>query len=119
MVAATGILGFVPIMINQMNKKPPTQGVGVSGFRADVYASDEQKINYRWGDLIHLPPFQMFAAEISHRNSCDSLEWIKGFVRDRVSAVGEKNLFDDFSKWHRNKGYWKGEDVYGNLINED
>lgn len=110
-------------MINQMNetekKKPPAQGVGVSGFRADIYASDEKKNDYRWAVLIRLPPFQMFAAEISHRTSCDSLEWVEGFVRDRVGAVGEQNLFDDFSKWHRNKGYWKGEDVYGNPISEN
>lgn len=103
--------------INESSKvKPPTQGVGVSGFRADVYANDEQKMDYRWGDLIHLPPFQMFAAETFNRGHGDVFEWIKGFVTDQVNTIGQEALFKKYSDWHSAKGYWKAEDVYGALI---
>lgn len=103
-------------MEDKQKQKPPTQGVGVSGFRADVYASDEQKIDYRWNDLIHLPPFQMFSAESTNRGHGDVLEWIKGFVNDQVNTIGQEALLKKYSDWHSAKGYWKAEDIYGNLL---
>lgn len=103
------------------SQKPPTQGVGVSGFRADVYASDDQddqKVDYKWGILINLPPFQMYAIEVNKGDIGTVMEWIKGFVQDQVREIGEKTLFDNFSDWHTRKGYWKNEDVYGNLLDK-
>ena len=65
-------------------EKPPTQGVGVSGFKADVYAADEGKIN--WSLLMTLPKFQMYCVELSRRNHGEVELWIGGFVKDKLSA---------------------------------
>ena len=57
------------------NQKPPTQGVGVIGFKADVYAVDEVKID--WPLLMTLPKFQMYCVELSRRNHGEgrALDW--------------------------------------------
>ena len=44
-------------------QKPPTQSVGVAGFKADLYASDIKKID--WHLLIHLPKFQIYAVQMT------------------------------------------------------
>lgn len=120
MIAGVGILGYVQIMTDQINKatKPPTQGVGVAGFRADVYAADEKKIDYQWHHLIHFPPFQMFACEKMRLGFANTHEWIMGFVNDQINVVGQEEFFKNYSEWHDAKGYWKHEDVYGNLKEE-
>lgn len=97
--------------------KPPTQGVGVAGFKADLYASDQVQI--RWQELIHSPKYQMFALEHSQGKYGDVgnvMEWITGYVQDQVHSNGEQNFFDMYSKWHDEKGNWKNEDHYGVLI---
>lgn len=99
------------------NLKPPTQSVGVSGFKADLYASDQEKIH--WHILIHLPKFQMYVVQMtggSYGNCGNVMEWIMGYVQDRIQSYGERNFFDEFVKWHDEKGYWKNETVYGELI---
>lgn len=99
------------------NQKPPTQGVGVAGFKADLYAADEVKI--RWHDLIHIPKFQMYAVEMTGNKygTCGNImEWIIGYVQDRIHYIGEQHFFDEYAKWHDTKGYWKQEDYYGNLL---
>ncbi len=99
--------------------KPPTQAVGVAGFKADLYASDIKKID--WHILIHLPKFQMYVVQMtggSYGNCGNVMEWIMGYVQDRIRSYGEQNFFDEFVKWHDQKGYWKQEDVYGQLIGE-
>lgn len=93
--------------------KPPTQGVGVSGFQADVYAADEEKIN--WPLLMSLPKFQMYCVELSRRHHGEVELWIGGFLQDRLME-GEKAFFQAYSDWHSKKGYWKNETVYGELI---
>lgn len=96
--------------------KPPTQSVGVAGFKADLYASDIKKID--WHILIHLPKFQMYVVQMSGGSygTCGNvMEWIGGFVKGRISA-GEKDFFQQYCDWHDQKGYWKQEDYYGNLI---
>lgn len=98
------------------NPKPPTQSVGVSGFKADLYASDIKKID--WHILIHLPKFQMYAVQMtgtSYGQCGNVMEWIMDYVQDRIRSYGERNFFDEFVKWHDEKGYWISEDVYGNL----
>ena len=100
--------------------KPPTQAVGVAGFKADLYASDIKKID--WHILIHLPKFQMYAVEVAGRqygHVGNVMEWIVGWMQDCIQSNGEQWLFDAYSKWHNEKGYWKQEDVFGKLINED
>ena len=39
-----------------------------------------------------------------------------GYVQDRIRSYGEQNFFDEYVSWHDEKGYWKGEDVYGQLL---
>lgn len=94
-------------------EKPPTQGVGVKGFKADIYAVDEEKID--WPHLMAQPKFQMYCVELSRRNHGEVELWIVGFVQDKVIA-GEQIFFQEYCKWHDQKGYWKQEDYYGNLI---
>ena len=98
-------------------QKPPTQSVGVAGFKADLYASDIKKID--WHILIHLPKFQMYAVEVAgikYGHVGNVMEWIMGYVQDRIRSYGEQNFFDEYVSWHDEKGYWKGEDVYGQLL---
>ena len=93
--------------------KPPTQSVGVAGFKADLYASDIKKID--WHILIHLPKFQMFVIEQSRMSVSNVMEWITGYVQDRCYE-SSKPFFDQYCTWHDQKGYWKQEDCYGNLL---
>lgn len=101
------------------NPKPPTQSVGVVGFEADLYGCDEKPIE--WHLLVHLPKFQMYAVQMtggSYGNCGNVMEWIMGYVQDRIRSYGEQNFFDEYVNWHDQKGYWKQEDVYGQLIGE-
>ena len=98
------------------NQKPPTQSVGVSGFKADLYANDEQFID--WQKLIHLPKFQMFVIEQSRMSVSNVMEWITGYVQDRCYE-SPKAFFEQYDEWHKSKGYWGSEDLYGNLKGED
>ena len=97
--------------------KPPTQSVGVAGFKADLYASDIKKID--WHILIQLPKFQMYAVQMtggSYGNCGNVMEWIMGYVQDRIRSYGEQNFFDEYVNWHDAKGYWQNENVYGELV---
>ena len=96
------------------NQKPPTQSVGVEGFKADLYASDIKNID--WHILIHLPKFQMYAVEQTKLPSENVIEWIEGFVHEMVRAHGDETAFSMYVAWHDVKGYWKNETVYGELI---
>lgn len=100
-------------------EKPPTQGVGVSGFKADVYGVDEERI--RWDDLIHIPKFQTYAMETSkgrYGHYGNVMHWIKSFIQDQVHVQGELKLFEHYKNWHDQKGYWKNETLYGQLIGD-
>lgn len=102
------------------NQKPPTQSVGVEGFKADLYASDIKKID--WHILIHLPKFQMYAVEVAgtrYGQVGNVMEWIVGWMQDCIQSNGEQGLFDAYSNWHDVKGYWKQEDVYGVILNAE
>ena len=92
--------------------KPPTQGVGVTGFKADVYANDLKKID--WHILIHLPKFQMFCIEQSKHSVDNVMDWILGYVQDECYK-GDYLFFDRYVQWHDVKGYWRNESVYGEL----
>ena len=97
-------------------QKPPTQAVGVAGFKADLYASDIKKID--WHLLIHLPKFQMYAVQMtgtSYGHCGNVMEWIMGYVQERIHSYGEQNFFDEYANWYDEKRYWKNEDVYGQL----
>lgn len=94
-------------------EKPPTQGVGVQGFKADIYAVDEEKID--WSLLMTLPKFQMYCIELSRRHHGEVELWIGGFVKDKV-IEGEQTFFQQYCNWHDAKGYWKLEDYMGRLL---
>lgn len=96
-----------------MNKKPQTQGIGVQGFNADLYASDEKPI--RWDILIQLPKFQMFCVEQSKMPYDNVMDWIGSLVQHECSRMNPDNFLDQYVKWHDEKGYWVNEDVFGNL----
>lgn len=98
---------------NPIAVKPPTQGVGVVGFKADVYAVDEVKIN--WPLLMTLPKFQMYCVELSKRHHGEVEMWMTGFLKDQLMQ-GEKVFFQAYCDWHDAKGYWKQETPYGELI---
>ena len=97
--------------------KPPTQGIGVQGFKADLYASDIPRID--WHRLTNIPKFQMYATEHAGKTYGDVsnvMEWIVGYVQDQIHAGNEQQLFDAYTKWHDEKGYWNNETVYGVLV---
>ncbi|MGO1061787.1 hypothetical protein [Acinetobacter lwoffii] len=96
--------------------KPPTQGVGVTGFVADQYASDlPKKVYIRWDILEHLPKYQMFIVELSRFNIANVMEWCRGFTQDMVYKHTEDGFFKMYCDWHDKKGYWNNEDYYGGL----
>lgn len=99
--------------ITMTSKKPPTQGIGVQGFKADLYASDAKPI--RWDILIHLPKFQMFCVEQSKMPHDNVMDWIGSFVQHECSRMNPDNFLEHYVKWHDGKGYWANEDVFGNL----
>jgi len=100
--------------MSEIGSKPPTQSVSVAGFKADLYAADEVKID--WNTLLNIPKFQMYATEKTGRSIGNVMEWIVDFMHQEVNQRGEQVAFQDYSMWHDKKGYWKNEDVYGALI---
>lgn len=98
-----------------MNKPEPIR-IGVTGFKADVYASDEPKIN--WQALIPLPKFQQFCVEQSKLPYGTVMEWIVSYLQNAVHQHGEVAFFQHYQQWHDEKGYWHNETVYGQLIGE-
>ncbi|MFW2037442.1 hypothetical protein ACG92Y_02735 [Acinetobacter ursingii] len=106
--------------MTETKPKPPTQSVGVEGFKADVYANDVKNGDEKvvdWQKLIHLPKFQMFVIEQSRMSVSNVMEWIVGYVQDRCYE-SSKPFFDQYVNWHNEKGYWKNETVFGDLIEE-
>ena len=99
-------------MDNQV--KPPTQTVGVVGFKADIYAADEKKIN--WQKIIELPKFQMFAIERSGQNYSTVMQWIGDYVYAQLNAQGNEGFYAEYALWHDKKGFWVNETPDGELI---
>ncbi len=100
------------------NQKPPTQSVGVVGFKADLYASDEVKTqeNINWQRIIALPKFQQFAIERSGQSYATVMQWIGDYVYAQINALGQDGFFRLYEIWHDEKGYWKNETPDGELI---
>ena len=96
-------------------EKPAPMVIGASGFQGDVYGNDPYQERIDWNRLAAFPPFQMFACEKTG-NATDSIEfWILGFIHESVTKQGEQPMFNAYCAWHKNKGYWKNETVYGDL----
>lgn len=105
-------------------KKPPTQIAGVNGIDghgAMGEAPPEPKTvapmptepRIDWFKLIDLPAFQMFVAEQSGlAYGVTMSNWIK----ERRSALSDSVLYEQYAKWHSDKGYWIGESPTGGLL---
>lgn len=95
-------------------QKPPTQGVGVHGFVAFEAKPTVPADPADWARLVQLPPFQMFAAEkMRNTNGADSMEHALAYVR---ANGGGTDIVDAYSKWHSEKGHWKGETPFGEPV---
>lgn len=94
-------------------EKPPAQVAGVQGFNAFTTPVDEAKQPViDWKKLTSLPPFEMFVLEQSGQTGSTAAQWVSA-QRERL---GDEKLYKLYSDWHKAKGYWKQEDVYGQLI---
>lgn len=91
--------------------KPPTQKVDVSGFKADLYGNKA----IRWNVLIQLPKFQMFIIERSKKSYETVMDWIVDYIKSQIRD-DESIFFDEYVNWHDQKGYWKNETIYGELV---
>ena len=100
-----------PVPKKRAKKKPPTQTAGVGGIDAHGGMGEAPVIN--WQALINLPAFEMFVQEQSgHKTSHEATEW----VRARREALSDSVLYDQYSSWHKAKGYWVNETPDGKLI---
>lgn len=101
----------------RVKKKPPTQTAGVSGI--DGYGGmgeapiEPTKPSIDWRKLIALPAFEMFVFEESGQHvGASADEW----VASRRAGMDDKALYEQYAKWHSEKGYWVNETPSGDLI---
>lgn len=93
-------------------EKPPTQGVGVSGFNAFKTPADEPHHPvFNWYKLFKLPPFEMYGYEISGLQGEELIHW----ASLQAQTQGEK-FYQDYANWHKQKGYWVNETPMGEVI---
>ena len=98
-------------------EKPPTLTIGVEGIEAKpMGVIGNMEFKHDWQRLSQIPKFQTFAFEQCKKPYDVIEEWIVPFILDHINASGEQYLFDSYVEWHDQKGYWKNEDSYGNLI---
>lgn len=96
-----------------MSTKPPTQTAGVQGIAAiPVVLTPEPATRINWSVVFALPPFQMYAAERARRSHGDVMAWMPSWAREH----GEQDLYEDYCKWHAEKGCWPNEDPTGRAI---
>lgn len=113
-------------------KKPPTQVAGVEGIAPkpitltpedNPAAEGASAIN--WRKVADLPTFRMFAVEKqpSLAASFNTNSTNGAPVWEQFSDVGEwmlskdpQELFDEYCKWHSDKGYWPNETPMGEVV---
>lgn len=106
-------------MVNLEKKtKPPTQGIGVSGFVAFKTPADEPKPlippqTVNWGKLLGLPPFEMYMSEKT--GNMERNAW-QAWLTENVTRDGESKVYQAYAEWHTAKGYWVGETPMGEVI---
>lgn len=98
-------------------KKPPTQTAGVSGIDGHGGMGeapiDPATPSIDWQKLIALPAFEMFVAEQSGLTYGVTMSnWIK----ERRAALSDSVLYDQYAKWHSDKGYWVNETPTGEVL---
>lgn len=100
-------------------KKPPTQTAGVTGIDAHggMGEAPNQSIPNNayidWHKLIRLPAFEMFVLEQSGLQVGSAAD---DWVKQRRATLSDSVLYGQYAAWHDEKGYWKQEDYYGNLL---
>lgn len=101
--------------------KPPTQTVQMESIAPEpIKMGGDIIFKHDWYRLINTAPFQMFCCEIygdETRGSHNIEEWLRNAIEQHV-LEDEDKFFQAFSKWHSDKGCWKKETVYGDLIDE-
>lgn len=98
-------------------KKPPTQTAGVTGIDGHGGMGEAPieptKPSIDWQKLISLPAFEMFVQEQSGlAYGVTMSNWIK----ERRATLSDSVLYDQYTKWHSDKGYWVNETPDGKLI---
>ncbi len=97
--------------------KPPTQSIGVSSIEAGQMGEiGGASFVHDWRRLSTVPKFQTYAHEQCKQPYDQVDQWIEPFILDVINTSGEQFLYDSYVQWHDDKGYWKNEDPYGNLI---
>lgn len=95
--------------------KPPTQVAGVEGIAPKPIVLTPEPSTINWAQIIQLPPFQMFAVE---RNP-SLVDKFEGSALDSVTAwmaqFDPDDLYEQYSGWHEDKGYWQNENPDGSL----
>ena len=94
--------------------KPPPQIAGVVGIESGPVMVASEPTGFPVEHAIHLPCFQMFAAEkLRNVSGKDSLEHAIDVVemhRDKINA-----LMEDYCLWFEQKGYWPNETPWGEV----
>lgn len=98
--------------------KPPPIVLCMDGVAPEpvTFGGTEQVFQYDWPKLVGLPPFQMFATEVASQSIDNIEEWIIEFTIEHLNKIGEIEFFANYSAWHKAKGYWKGENEFGEVI---
>lgn len=92
--------------------KPPTQVAGVSGIApTPIELTPAQPKRINWAQLFALPTFQMFAVERAGKSSADVMDWMPEWAREHE----EQWVFDEYCKWHSEKGCWPNETPMGEV----
>lgn len=98
------------------NNKPEPIIIQMSGVEPEQVMNGALNLQYDWGKLLGLPPFQMYCSEISDNDILYVENWIEYLVLAKLNEIGEDTFFNQYCEWHKNKGYWENEDVFGNLL---
>lgn len=100
-----------------INPKAPTQTVQMQSIEpVPITMGAAIDLKHDWFRLLNSAPFQMYACEVTGKSYTDVETWIVPFVEDKILNEGEDQVFAQYSTWHSNKGSWKNETVYGELI---
>lgn len=97
--------------------KPEPICIGVSGFTAFLAEPEpvREVVGIDWAYLIGLPPFEMYLHEQTGSiNRKINLAWLD----EQIAKQGEQVVYDDYAKWHTDKGYWANETPMGEIKGE-
>jgi hypothetical protein len=109
-----------PAQIVEVDSKPPAQIIQVESIAPEpIVMNSSINLVHDWYRLLNSAPFQMYCSEITGNDTSNVEEWILLYVENEITTHGEDGLFECFSKWHSDKGYWKNETVYGDFIEGD